>query len=285
MKSDHADVALARAVATDAARVLVDLRAAHAAGPAAGTQGAGAADGGDPARALRDAADAAAHRVIADRLAAERPDDVVFSEEAPDPRRRLAARRVWIVDPLDGTREFGEPGRVDWAVHIALWEDGALVAGAVALPALGEVYVTHDGSTPVRGASAGDAPAPGAARGDDGSPRIVVSRSRPPAVAAALAADLGARLVPLGSAGAKAAAVWRGEAEAYVHAGGLHEWDAAAPAVVALAAGLHVSRLDGSPVAFNRPDAYVPDLLVCLPELAEPVLAWTARHSAEVIHR
>jgi 3'(2'), 5'-bisphosphate nucleotidase len=168
------------------------------------------------------------------------------------------------VDPLDGTREYGEPGRTDWAVHVALWADGELVAGAVALPALG---VVHDSDTaaPVRPAGTG--------RG----PRLVVSRSRPPAVARELAEALDAELVLMGSAGAKAAAVWRGEVDAYVHTGGLHEWDAAAPVVVARAAGLHVSRLDGSPLQFNRPEPYVADLLICTPELAGPILLRTGR--------
>ena len=225
-----------------------------------------------PGRSLRDAADAASHRLIADLLAEHRPDDVVLSEEAPDPRARLAARRVWIVDPLDGTREYGEDGRTDWAVHVALWADGDLVAGAVGLPALDAGHATDDAPPQLAG--------PGPA-----GPRFVVSRSRPPAVATALALDLGATLVPMGSAGAKAAAVWRGEVDAYVHAGGLHEWDAAAPVVVARAAGLHVSRLDGAPLTFNREEPYVPDLLVCTPSLADPILAWTTRHPAEVISR
>jgi 3'(2'), 5'-bisphosphate nucleotidase len=256
MTSVPDDAALACTLAADVGRVLVDLRAASGlTGPAL--------------------------RMIAARLAAERPDDVVFSEEAPDPRRRLAASRVWIVDPLDGTREYGEPGRSDWAVHIALWADGALVAGAVALPASGEVYGTDD-AVPSR--PPGPPGPPGGASSGGGAPRFVVSRSRPPAIARQVAAELGAELVLMGSAGAKAAAVWRGDAEAYVHTGGLHEWDAAAPVVVALAAGLHASRLDGAALLFNRPEPYVPDLLICLPELAGPILARTARPSTEVTH-
>ena len=253
----HTDAELARALAARTGELLVALRS----DPPSGVS-------------LRDAGDAGAHELIVRGLAEARPDDVVFSEEAADPRRRLAQRRVWIVDPLDGTREYGEPGRSDWAVHVALWADGALVAGAVALPALGEVHATD--VPPVRAACP-----PAGLTG----PRIVVSRSRPPAVATALALELGGELLPLGSAGAKAAAVWRGEVDAYVHAGGLHEWDAAAPAVVARAAGLHVSRLDGAPLTFNREEPYVPDLLVCTPSLADPILAWTTRHAAEVISR
>lgn len=249
--TEQTDAALAGALAARTGELLVRLAADWRRDPPA-------------AGSLGDAADAAAHRFIVEALAAERPDDVVFSEEAPDPRRRLDQHRVWIVDPLDGTREFGQPGRTDWAVHVALWADGDLVAGAVALPALGEVHAT-------------DAP-PSRAEPADASPRIVVSRSRPPAIATALAVDLGGQLLPLGSAGAKAAAVWRGTADAYVHTGGLHEWDAAAPVAVARAAGLHTSRLDGAPLVFNRAEPYLPDLLICTPDLAGPVLAWTARH-------
>jgi 3'(2'), 5'-bisphosphate nucleotidase len=254
MTSYTDDAALARALAGEAGALLLWLRA----GPLTGAP-------------LRDTADAAAHELLAGRLAQHRPGDVVLSEEAPDPRRRLAASRVWIVDPLDGTREFGEPGRSDWAVHVALWADGALVAGAVAIPALGQVYATDD--PPVLPART------------DGPLRIVVSRSRPPAFAAALAIDLGAQLVPMGSAGAKAAAVWRGEVDAYLNTGGLHEWDAAAPVVVALAAGLHASALDGGPLEYNRPVPTLPDLVVCTPQVAGTILSWTARHSPEVIQR
>jgi 3'(2'), 5'-bisphosphate nucleotidase len=257
MPSYTDDSALARALAGEAGDLLIGLRA----GPLTGGE-------------LRDAADAAAHRLLAGRLAEHRPGDVVLSEEAPDPRRRLAASRVWIVDPLDGTREYGEPGepgRSDWAVHVALWSDGELVAGAVAVPVLGEVYATDD--PPARPARA------------DGPIRFVVSRSRPPAFATAMAIDLGAELVPMGSAGAKAAAVWRGEVDAYLNTGGLHEWDAAAPVVVARAAGLHASGIDGSPLAFNRPVPTLPDLVICTPEVVGPILAWTTRHAREVIAR
>jgi 3'(2'), 5'-bisphosphate nucleotidase len=245
------DAALARALAAQTGDLLTALRLDPPAG-----------------RSLRDAADAAAHEFIVRTLAEQRPGDVVFSEEAPDPRRRLGERRVWIVDPLDGTREFGEEGRTDWAVHIALWEDGDLAAGAVALPGLGEVHATDE--PPV-------VPAPSA------DPwRIVVSRSRPPAVATAMALDLGAELVPMGSAGAKAAAVWRGVVEAYVHTGGLHEWDAAAPVAVARAAGLHTSRLDGAPLRWNDTEPYLHDLLVCTPDRAKTILEWIGRNAPDV---
>jgi 3'(2'), 5'-bisphosphate nucleotidase len=183
----------------------------------------------------------------------------VFSEEAVDDLRRLTADRVWIVDPLDGTREYGD-GRHDWAVHVALWADGELVAAAVALPALGEVLVT-DPALPVP-------PAVPAAR-----PRIAVSRTRPPAEATTVAAALDGDLVPLGSAGYKAVAVARGEVDAYVHAGGMYQWDSAAPVAVARAAGLTTCRLDGTPLVYNDPDPWLPDLVVCRPELAGPILA------------
>lgn len=223
--------------------------------------------GSDPKR-LGAEGDRRSHGLICELLAAARPGDAVLSEEGADDPSRLDADRVWIVDPLDGTREFGEPGRDDWAVHVALWAGGELVAGAVALPAQ-EVTLATDPPPP---------PPPPPATG--GRPRIAVSRSRPPAFVAPLADAIGADVVPLGSAGAKAMAVVRGSADAYVHAGGQYEWDSAAPAAVASAAGLHVSRIDGSPPRYNRPDPCLPDLLVCRPELAEPILEVTCGHSS-----
>jgi 3'(2'), 5'-bisphosphate nucleotidase len=216
-------------------------------------------------RALGDAGDAAAQRAIADVLTRRRPDDVVFSEEAADDPRRLDADRVWIVDPLDGTREYGEPGRHDWAVHVALWSrgergvDGELTVAAVALPALGEVLVT--------------APPVVVPPRPDGPARIAVSRTRSPAVAPVVADELGGELVALGSAGYKTVAVLRGEVDAYVHAGGMYQWDSAAPVAVARAAGLTTCRLDGAPLVYNGPDPSLPDLVVCRPELAEGILA------------
>jgi 3'(2'), 5'-bisphosphate nucleotidase len=215
-------------------------------------------DGRLAGRALGDAGDAAAQLAILEVLRAERPDDVVFSEEAVDDPRRLAADRVWIVDPLDGTREYGEPERHDWAVHVALWADGELTAGAVALPALGELLLTE--------------PAPDLPPAPDRRPRIAVSRTRPPSVAGPVADALGGELVPLGSAGYKTVAVARGEVDAYVHAGGMYQWDSAAPVAVARAAGLTTCRLDGSPLVYNEPDPWLPDLLVCRPELTDRVL-------------
>jgi 3'(2'), 5'-bisphosphate nucleotidase len=212
-----------------------------------------------------DIADREADRVILAAIADARPDDAVLSEESVDDRTRVHRNRVWIVDPLDGTREYAQTGRDDWAVHVALWEDGALRAGAVALPARGRVYATGSplptlGKVPAR-------------------PRIVVSRSRPQPVAAKVAEAVGAEVVAIGSAGAKAMAVVEGDAEIYVHAGGQYEWDSAAPVAVARAAGLHTSRLDGSPLRYNSPDPWLPDLVICRPELASSVLAVTAAPS------
>jgi 3'(2'), 5'-bisphosphate nucleotidase len=235
------DVEVARRAAAAAADVLLDLRSR------------GTVTGRD----LGDAGDAAAQRAITAVLAAERPDDVVFSEEAVDDRRRLTADRVWIVDPLDGTREYGE-GRHDWAVHVALWAAGELTAAAVALPGLDQVLLTE--------------PAPVPPARPDGPVRIAVSRTRPAAESTALAEALGAELVPLGSAGYKTVAVARGEADAYVHGGGMYQWDSAAPVAIARAAGLATCRLDGSPLVYNDPDPWLPDLVVCRPELADPIL-------------
>ena len=196
--------------------------------------------GGDPA-SLRADGDRLSHEFLAAELARLRPGDAVLSEEGKDDRARLSADRVWIVDPLDGTREFGEAGRTDWAVHVALWQAGDLIAGAVALPAQGKRVLTT-AEPPARPQPPGG-----------GQPlRLLVSRSRPPEFVQLMADKLGAELVPLGSAGAKAAAVICGEADAYVHAGGQYEWDSAAPVAVARAAGLHASRIDGSKLAYNQ---------------------------------
>jgi 3'(2'), 5'-bisphosphate nucleotidase len=219
----------------------------------------------DPA-GLRDAGDRRSHDLILAELAAHRPADAVLSEEGVrDAPERLTADRVWIVDPLDGTREYGEAGRTDWAVHIALWSaalatESQLLAGAVALPAQGRVLVSD--------------PAPAyPVRRTDGPPRLVASRSRAPQFLTALAGELDAEWVPLGSAGAKISAVVDGDVDLYVHAGGQYEWDSAAPVAVAQAAGLHTSRLDGSPLTYNHADPWLPDLVVCRVELADRLLA------------
>jgi 3'(2'), 5'-bisphosphate nucleotidase len=199
-------------------------------------------------------------------LELSRPDDAVLSEESVDSPTRLSADRVWIIDPLDGTREYGMPGRDDWAVHVALWERGlGITAAAVAQPSLDVVY----GSDTAR---VGRHPRPRL--------RILVSDSRPPEFAAGVAAAVGADLAPMGSAGAKAMSVLRGEADAYLHAGGQWEWDSAAPVGVALAAGLHASRIDGSPLEYNLPHPYLPDLLICRPELADDLLREIAAHTS-----
>ncbi len=185
-----------------------------------------------------------------------RPGDLVLSEEAKDNPARLTAERVWIIDPLDGTREFSE-GRGDWAVHVALWSAGELVTGAVALPRLDMV-------------SSSSRPDPVAA--PHAPLRMAVSRSRAPAIAALVAEQIGARMIPMGSAGYKVCAVASGEVDIYLHDGGQYEWDSAAPVAVARAAGLHASRIDGSPLRYNQPNPYLPDLLVCRPELSGALL-------------
>lgn len=213
-------------------------------------------------RELKDAGDRAAHELLMELLARHRPDDAVLSEEGKDDKVRLERDRVWIVDPLDGTREFSEPPRDDWAVHVALWERGELVVGAVAQPGIGEVFSTAH--TPV-------VPPSSAPR-----PRIAVSRSRPPAFTDGLVAALGGETVAMGSAGVKVISVVRDITDAYVHAGGQYEWDSAAPVAVARAAGLFTSRVDGSPLVYNQDDVYLPDLVVCRPELADRILAYLA---------
>ena len=243
------DHALAARLATAAGELLLALRDELA------------AEGTDE-RTVKDAGDLASHDWLMAELATARPDDAVLSEEGKDDQARLDASRVWIVDPLDGTREFGE-GRADWAVHVALSVDGVAAVGAVALPGLGLTLA----SSP---------PAAVPPRAESAAVRLVVSRSRPPALATAVAATLGGELLPMGSAGAKAMAVVRGEADAYVHGGGQYEWDNCAPAAVAAAAGLHVSRLDGTPLRYNNADPYLPDLVVCRAELADDVLAAVA---------
>lgn len=209
--------------------------------------------------ALRDTADRLAHEHIVGELATAFPDDAVLSEEGfRGPAGRVGADRVWIVDPLDGTWEYGQ-GRPDWAVHVALWRRGSLCAGAVALPALDELHAT--------GVARPLWPPP------PPRPRMVVSRTRAHPLALAVGTALDAEVVPMGSAGAKAAAVLAGRAEVYAHSGGQYEWDSAAPVAVAQAAGLHASRLDGTPLQYNRADPWLPDLLVCRVELAEPAIA------------
>ncbi len=246
-----ADDVLAAELATAAGALLLQVRAETATAPEAKRRRAG---------------DRRAHEFLVDALRRARPGDAVLSEEGADDPARLRAERVWIVDPLDGTREFAELGRDDWAVHVALWSagelaSGELAAGAVALPAQGVTL----------GTAAVPAPPPTA-----GPPRLVVSRTRPPAIALAVRDALGAEVTAMGSAGAKAMAVVQGHADVYVHAGGQYEWDSAAPVAVARAAGLHTSRTDGSPLRYNRPDPLLPDLVVCRPELADAVLAVTA---------
>ncbi len=211
-------------------------------------------------KSLGKAGDETANQFLCHALRQQRPEDGLLSEEEKDNAARLDKKRVWIVDPVDGTREYGE-ARTDWAVHVALCIDGKPEIGAVALPGLDCVLRTD---API------DVPAPAE------KPRMVVSRTRPAAEAVKVSEAIGAELVGMGSAGAKAMAVVRGEAEIYLHTGGQYEWDSAAPAAVALAHGLHASRIDGSPLAYNQADTYMPDLLICRPEWAERVLAEVA---------
>jgi len=230
--------------------------AAHLAHAAGQTLLAVRMSSGLEGQALGKAGDAAANAFLCEALRRERPDDGLLSEEEKDNPARLNKSRVWIVDPVDGTREYGE-ARGDWAVHVALAIDGVATIGAVALPGL-DLVLRSDQPQPLP---------PGAP-----IPRMLVSRSRPAREALAVAEILGAELVPMGSAGAKAMAVVRGEAEIYLHTGGQYEWDSCAPVAVAAAHGLHVSRADGAPLVYNQPDTYMPDLLICRPEWAERVL-------------
>jgi 3'(2'), 5'-bisphosphate nucleotidase len=223
--------------------------------------------------ALRGAGDKRAHDMLISELSRWRPADAVLSEEGVhDDPARLINERVWIVDPLDGTREFGEPGRSDWAVHVALWNQKtvSLAAGAIALPAMYRVLGTDPPPSypPLHSDVAAGGPI-----------RIAVSRTRPPSFLAALAEREHAVPVPMGSAGAKIAAVITGEVDAYIHAGGQSEWDSAAPVAVALATGLHASRIDGSPLIYNRPDPTLPDLVVCRSDLAPRLLSALSHHS------
>jgi len=244
-----ADHRLARRLAGEAGALLVAVR------EELGAEGADAAE-------LKAEGDRRSNELLLRELEeAMQPGDAVLSEEARathDDARRLEASRVWIIDPLDGTREFSEPPRSDWAVHVALCVDGEPVCGAVALPALGTVLSTADDRI---------------ALPPLGVPRIVVSRTRPPAEAELVRAALDGVLVEMGSAGAKTMAILRGEVDCYPHSGGQYEWDSAAPVAVARHHGLHATRLDGSPLVYNAADPYLPDLLVCRPELAERTLA------------
>ncbi|MEY2754154.1 MAG: hypothetical protein RJB65_512 [Actinomycetota bacterium] len=241
-ETDHQ---IASRLAVEAGRLLMAVR--HELGSA-----------GAPTWQVMDTGDMASHQYLVRAISELFPDDAILSEEGVEDPRRFSADRVWIVDPLDGTREFGEPGRHDWAVHVALWEKGHLTAGAVSLPALDMVFATDPAHTltPPR----------------QGRPRIVTSRTRNPPAAVMVARALDCEVVMLGSAGAKAMAVLLGEADMYVHDGGMYQWDSAAPAIVAEAAGLHVCRIDGSPIVYNERDPWLPDFIVCRKEFAQPIM-------------
>ncbi|QIG54360.1 3'(2'),5'-bisphosphate nucleotidase CysQ [Altererythrobacter sp. BO-6] len=237
-----ADARLAAQLAVEAGRILLDVRAS----------------GQFEGKALGKEGDRRANAFLCEALRHERPEDGLLSEEEKDNPARLARERVWIVDPVDGTREYGE-ARSDWAVHVGLAIKGVATLGAVALPGLdGGVVLRSDQPLPLADAAA--------------VPRLVVSRTRPAKEAVAVADAIGGELVDMGSAGAKAMAVVRGEAEIYLHSGGQYEWDNCAPVAVAQAHGLHCSRIDGSPLTYNNADTYLPDLLICRPEWAERVL-------------
>ncbi len=235
------DAELAAHLAEVAGRLLIEVRAS----------------GVLSLKALGAAGDATANQFLCHAIREQRPDDGLLSEEEKDDAARLSKSRVWIVDPVDGTREYGE-ARTDWAVHVGLAIDGVATIGAVALPGSGLVLRT-------------DQPAPISPTPE--TLRMLVSRTRPAAEAVAVAGALGAELVAMGSAGAKAMAVVRGDAEIYLHTGGQYEWDSCAPVAVARAHGLHCSRVDGSPLVYNQRETYMPDLLICRPELADRVLA------------
>ncbi|GAA2037014.1 3'(2'),5'-bisphosphate nucleotidase CysQ [Nocardiopsis rhodophaea] len=246
MSSIRNDHEVARDLATEAGQHLLRLRARH---------------GFDEPEVLRTLGDRTAHEFLFSSLGRLRPSDAVLSEEGVDDSARLHARRVWIIDPLDGTREFAEANRTDWAVHVALWENGQLAAGAVALPAQGSTLSTVD------------PPWLPDQRPSGQRLRITTSRTRPPEFVQRMATSLGAEVVPMGSAGAKICAVLLGIADIYVHAGGQFEWDSAAPVAVAHAAGLHASRIDGARLTYNQVDPSLPDILVCRPELSSMLLA------------
>ena len=234
------DAELAAKLANEAGRLLLEIQASEELS----------------GKALGDAGDVAANGMLIASLNRYRPDDAILSEEEKDNLDRLGQRRVWIVDPLDGTREYSE-GRSDWAVHVALAVDGKASVGAVALPGLGLTLSSDPAS---------ELPAPASKL------RMLVSRTRPAKEAVAVAEHLGAELIPMGSAGAKAMAVVRGEADIYLHSGGQFEWDNCAPVAVAQAAGLHCSRIDGSALTYNNENTYLPDLLICHKEHAERIL-------------
>lgn len=238
------DAELAAHLAEVAGRLLIEVRAS----------------GMLSLKALGKAGDATANQFLVHALREQRPDDGLLSEEEKDNPERLAKSRVWIVDPVDGTREYGEE-RTDWAVHVGLAIDGVATVAAVGLPGLGAVLRTDR---------------PGTVPAAPETLRMVVSRTRPAREATEVAERLGAELVPMGSAGAKAMAIVRGAADIYLHSGGQYEWDSCAPVAVALAHGLHCSRIDGAPLVYNRADVYMPDLLICRKEHAGMVLAQVA---------
>jgi 3'(2'), 5'-bisphosphate nucleotidase len=241
----ESDFHLARESASLAGKLLMILRkSAVASGALSSTLG--------------EIADRKSHELLCELILDVSPDDAILSEEQEDDLTRINSNRVWIIDPLDGTKEFGETDRSDWAVHVALVEGGTPTVGAVAMPDIGTTFCSNDVPSPLKEIT---------------EIRVMCSRTRPVPAAQIIADELSGEIILMGSAGAKAMAVVKGDAEIYVHAGGQYEWDSCAPVAVALANGLHASRLDGSPLLYNQRDTYVPDLLICRKELADSVLA------------
>lgn len=254
------DAELARTVAQGAGQLLLELRESY---------GEIEPDDKERANALRKEGDRASHEYIAAALSAARPDDAVLSEEGADSDVRLSASRVWIVDPLDGTYEYGQ-NRADFAVHIVLWNtegQARLEAGVVDLPAQGLTRSVLD-LDPQLGELPTNRPI-----------RIVASRSRPPATLAQTVHHLsgslseagitheGVEVVDVGSVGAKVNEILSGRAEAYIHDTGFYEWDVAAPLNVAHHYGLHAEHIDGQPVVFNQMPPYVNNLVVARADL------------------
>ena len=244
------DHLLAANLAESAGRMLVDCRSGAA----------GQLLGGS---SLAHEGDQRAHLHLLTRLQEARPDDAVLSEEGADDAQRLDSSRLWVIDPLDGSRDYGF-GNDEWAVHVGLVEDGKIVAGAVALSALDLLFHTGEGEGP---ACAVDENNP------NRRPVIVTARSRVNAEGMLLAHELGADVFACGSAGVKAMLVVNGTADAYVHASPLYEWDVCAPAAVAQSAGLHVSDAAGDPLVFNQARPVVNSFLVCRPELVDDILS------------
>lgn len=203
---------------------------------------------------VRDGGDRLAHELLVDELAGLCPHDIVMSEEGRDNPARLEADRTWIVDPLDGTYDFPFADSIEWAVHVALVEDGLPTAAAVSVPGFDQVFATDSG--------------PCAARGERDAPLVVSGRSNG-YFGAEVARALDGGLTACGSSGVKAMLVVAGQVDVYVHGSGLYEWDVCAPAAVAEAAGLVVTDIHGDEIRYNKPDPVVGGFVVSRPEFAD----------------